>query len=197
MIQIGNTLLSFDIFECTFLCDLWACKGACCYEGDSGAPLTNVEAIEIETYYPVFEKYLSSDFKTEIEKNGTSVIDTDGDLVTPLFNNRACVFTFSDEEGITKCAIEKAFLAGEIPFRKPVSCHLFPIRITEYKDYDAVNYQQIPICQPGRICGHKNKLPLYKFLKEPLIRKYGEEWYKEVEIAAEYVSNRNNVQFEQ
>jgi len=195
MIQIGDTILSFDIFECHFLCDLSACKGACCYEGDSGAPLTNEEAIEIETHYPVFEKYLSKEFVAEIEKTGISVIDNDGELVTPLFNNRECVFTFTDQEGITKCAIEKAFLKGEIPFRKPVSCHLFPIRIKEYDDFDAVNYQQIPICKPGRACGQKNKLPLYQFLKEPLIRKYGEEWYKELEIAAAYLKTRDDAQF--
>ena len=187
MIQIGKTILSFDIFESHFLCELSVCKGACCVDGDSGAPMTEEEALMIETYYPDFEKYLSEENRQEVEIQGTSVIDKDGDLVTPLHNGRECAFTFFDEDGITKCAIEKAFLKGEIPFRKPVSCHLFPIRITEYSDFDALNYQQIGICQPGRECGSKNKLPLYQFLKEPLIRKYGEEWYKEVEIAAEYL----------
>ena len=187
MIQIDNTLISFDIFEKHFLCNLAECKGVCCVEGDSGAPLTNEEALLIEELYPVFIKYLSEENKKEVEKQGTSVVDRDGDLVTPIRDNRECVFTFIDENGITKCAIEKAFLNGEITFRKPVSCHLFPIRITEYKAYDAVNYQQLDFCKPGRTCGNKNKLPLYKFLKEPLIRKYGEQWYKELEIAAEYV----------
>jgi len=190
MIQIGNTIISFDIFESNFLCNLTDCKGSCCIDGDSGAPLTDEEAIEIETCYPVFEKYLFRKSIEEIEKSGTSIIDKDGELVTPLYNNRECVFTFVDAEGITKCAIEKAYLNGEIPFRKPVSCHLFPIRITEYNDFDAVNYQQLGICKPGRTCGSKNNLPLYQFLKEPLIRKYGEEWYKELEIAAEYVLTR-------
>jgi len=187
MIQIGKTILSFDIFESHFLCELSACKGACCVDGDSGAPLTEEEALMIETYYPDFEQYLSEENRQEVEIQGTSVIDKDEDLVTPLHNRMECAFTFIGEDGITKCAIEKAFLKGEIPFRKPVSCHLFPIRITEYSDFDALNYQQIGICQPGRECGNKNKLPLYQFLKEPLIRKYGEEWYKEVEIAAEYL----------
>jgi len=187
MIQINDTIISLAIFESSFQCDLQLCKGACCVEGDSGAPLTDEEAMEIELYYPVFEKHLCKEHKAEIEKNGTSLVDNDGELVTPLYNTRACVYTFIDQEGVTKCAIEKAFFDGEIPFRKPVSCHLFPIRITEYDDFDAVNYQEIPICQPGRNCGKSNDLPLYKFLKEPLIRKYGEQWYQELEIAAEYV----------
>jgi hypothetical protein len=187
MIQINDTIISLDIFESNFQCDLSLCKGACCVEGDSGAPLTDEEAMELELYYPVFEKYLCNEHKAEVERIGTSLIDSDGELVTPLYNKKACVYTFIDQEGITKCAIEKAFFEGEIPFRKPVSCHLFPIRISEYDDFDAVNYQQIPICQPGRSCGKGNNLPLYKFLKDPLIRKYGEQWYQELEIAAEYV----------
>jgi len=191
MIQIGNTIISFDIFECKFLCDLPMCKGACCVEGDSGAPLTDEEAIDIEIYYPIFKKYLQPKYKAEIENQGTSVVDFEGELVTPIYNNEECVFTFIDTDGITKCAIEKAYLNGEIPFRKPVSCHLFPIRITEHKDFDAVNYQQIKICEPGKKCGQKNQLPLYKFLKEPLIRKYGEQWYNELEIAADHVLNKN------
>jgi hypothetical protein len=191
MIQIGDTILSFDIFECKFLCDLANCKGACCVEGDSGAPLTNEEAIEVELYYPVFQKYLSPQYKDEIEKSGTSLVDHDGELVTPLHNQLECLFSYIDEKGCTKCAIEKAWLSGEIPFRKPVSCHLFPIRITEYDDFEAVNYQQLEICKAGRKCGKKNNLPLYQFLKEPLIRKYGGEWYNQLEIAAEYVLNRD------
>jgi hypothetical protein len=187
MIQIGKTIISLDIFESFFICNLSECKGKCCVEGDSGAPLTEDEALKIETFYPDFEKYLTESNIGEIEIQGTSVNDKDGDLVTPLFSGKECVYTFIDEEGITKCAIEKAFLNDEIPFRKPVSCHLFPIRIKEYNDFDAVNYQELAICKPGRECGGKNKLPLYMFLKEPLIRKYGEEWYREVEIAAEYL----------
>ncbi|MBP7506435.1 MAG: DUF3109 family protein [Prolixibacteraceae bacterium] len=189
MIQIGNAIISLDIFEEYFLCDLMSCKGACCVEGSSGAPLTDDEAIMIELHYPEYEKYLNEESKAETEKQGFSIIDKDGDLVTPLLNNRECVYSLIDESGITKCAIEKAYLEGIIPFRKPVSCHLFPIRITEYDTFDAVNYQKIDICRSGRICGKENKLPLYKFLKEPLIRKYGEEWYKEMEIAAGHLNS--------
>jgi hypothetical protein len=167
------------------------CKGACCVEGDSGAPLTNNEALELELHYPVFEKYIPAVHKAEVDIQGTSVIDKDGEVVTPLFGQKQCVYSFSDDDGITKCAIEKAFLKGEITFRKPVSCHLYPIRITEYDSFDAVNYQQIEICKGGRDCGTAKKVPLYQFLKEPLIRKYGEEWYQELEIAAQYVLSQN------
>ena len=190
MIQIGDAIISFDVFEKHFLCDLMACKGACCVEGDSGAPLTEGEAGLIEKYYPRFEKLLSPEHKNEVQQQGYSVIDSDGDLVTPLFNNKECAYTYTDTNGITKCAIERAFLDGEIDFRKPVSCHLFPIRITSYDDFDAVNYQQLDICKPGRACGAQQKLPLFKFLKEPLIRKYGEEWYNELEIASEYLEDK-------
>jgi hypothetical protein len=191
MIEIGRTIISRDIFEEQFLCDLLKCKGACCEEGDSGAPLTIEEAEIIEREYPNFSEYLPGKHKHEIEKQGFSVIDSDGDLVTPLLNNRQCVYTFTDERGILKCAIEKAFFEGKTTFRKPVSCHLFPIRITEYKRYDAVNYQELSICRPGKECGKAAKLPLYKFLKEPLIRKYGEEWYNEVEVAAQYLEKKH------
>ncbi|WP_241558076.1 DUF3109 family protein [Maribellus luteus] len=189
VIEVGRALLSDDIIEEHFLCDVLKCKGACCIEGDSGAPLTDEEAIQIEKDYPLFEEYLPQKHKKEVEKQGYSVIDSDGDLVTPLVNNRQCVYSFYNDNGILQCAVEKAYFEGKIKFRKPISCHLFPIRITEYRDFDAVNYQQLRICKPGRQCGASQKLPLYKFLKEPLIKKYGEEWYKELEIAADYLKS--------
>ncbi len=187
MVEIGRTLISLDIFEQHFLCDLFKCKGACCIEGDSGAPITEEELEIIEQDYSTFEGYLPEKHTKEIKKKGFSVIDSDGDLVTPLVNNRQCAYSFYDEKGILKCAIEKAYFEGKTKFRKPVSCHLFPIRITEYKKFDAVNYQELDICKPGKKCGKSQKLPLYKFLKEPLIRKYGEDWYNELVIAAEYL----------
>lgn len=184
MIEIGKTIVSFDIFEEHFLCDLAKCKGACCVEGDSGAPLTDEEAIILEEIYPIVEPYMTQEGKMVIAHQGTSMVDSDGDLVTPLVNNRECAFTYKDERGIVKCSIEKAFLDGKIDFRKPVSCHLFPIRITEYKRFEAVNYQELKICKPGRECGLAQQLPLYQFLKEPLIRKYGKDWYEQLSFAA-------------
>lgn len=184
MLEIGRTIVSLDIIEKKFLCDLLKCKGACCVEGDSGAPVTIEEAAEIQEVYREVKHYIPESHQEEVNKQGYAVIDMDGDLVTPLVNNRQCVYSF-EERGILKCGIEKAYLEGKIPFRKPISCHLFPIRITEYKRFDAVNYQQIDICKPGRECGKSEKLPLYVFLKEPLTRKYGDEWYEQLVFAAE------------
>lgn len=169
MVEIGRAIISRDVFEKHFMCDLLKCKGACCVEGDSGAPLTNEEAKIIEENYLSFENYLPESHKREIKKQGYSVIDSDGDLVTPLVDNRQCAYSFFDEKGILKCAIEKVHFEGKIDFRKPISCHLFPIRITEYKRFDAVNYEALKICKPARKCGKVNEMPLYRFLKEPLI----------------------------
>ncbi|MDR2910391.1 MAG: DUF3109 family protein [Bacteroidales bacterium] len=187
MVEIGRTLISDDIFEEYFMCDLLKCKGNCCIEGDSGAFITSNEAAIIKQDYSSFEVYIPEEHIKEIKKQGYSVIDNDGDLVTPLVNNRQCVYSFNDEKGILKCSMEKAYFEGKTNFRKPVSCHLFPIRITEYEKFDAVNYQKLDICKPGIICGSSSKLPLFKFLKEPLIRKYGHEWFMELEMAAKYI----------
>ena len=190
MLEIGRTIVSLDVLEKKFLCDLLKCKGACCVEGDSGAPVTPDEVEAIKESWSEIKAYIPENHQDEINERGFAVIDLDGDLVTPLLNNRQCVYTF-EENGILKCGIEKAFLDGKTKFRKPVSCHLYPIRITEYKRFDAVNYQEIDICKPGRQCGKIEKLPLYVFLKEPLIRKYGEEWYEQLSYAAEnYVEQK-------
>ena len=140
MIQIEDKIISQEIFDQQFVCDLNACKGACCVEGDSGAPLLKNEAKELEKSYSIIRKYLSADGKEAIKKQGFSVIDSDNDLTTPLVNNRECAYVFNDS-GVTKCAIEKAYLEDEINFKKPISCHLYPIRITEYKEFDSVNYE--------------------------------------------------------
>tara|TARA_B100001142_G_scaffold301202_1_gene326635 strand:+ start:4016 stop:4579 length:564 start_codon:yes stop_codon:yes gene_type:complete len=183
MIQVQDKIISLDIFEKYFVCDLNACKGACCVEGDSGAPLTTQEEKKIKIIYQKIKPYMIEQGILEIEKQGVAVYDLEGDLTTPLVNNRQCAFVIY-ENGISKCAIEKAYMRGDINFRKPISCHLFPIRIKEYRDFDAVNYQEIKICQPACECGSKLKIPLYVFLKDSLIRKYGESWYKELLEAA-------------
>jgi hypothetical protein len=187
MLQIDNTLISLDILEKTFVCDLGACKGACCVEGDSGAPLEDEETKILETIYPVVEKYMTREGKKAVEQLGKWVIDADGDKVTPLVQNNECAYTYRNENGIVLCAIEKAFLNGEISFHKPISCHLFPIRITRYKDFDAVNYERNKLCIPARIQGEKLGIPIYQFVKNPLIRKYGEAWYEQLSIAADEI----------
>jgi hypothetical protein len=190
MLQIGKTIVSLDILEQEFCCDLRQCRGACCVEGDSGAPVTLEEVKQIKELYPQFEEYLSERNRTEIKRQGFSVTDADGDLVTPLVGNNECVYTFTDDENNTKCAIEKAFLDKGSSFRKPVSCHLFPIRITEYDRYDAINYQQLLICKSGRNCGTNKKIPLWQYLKDPLTRKYGKRWFHELETAKEAFKNK-------
>lgn len=192
MLQIDRALISFDVLEKTFVCDLQACKGACCVEGDSGAPLEEEETTLIEKIYPIVKKYMTPKGIKTVEKEGSWVIDMDGDKVTPLVNKKECAYTFIDEEGIVKCAIEKAFFNKEIDFRKPISCHLYPIRITKYNDFDAVNYETNKLCIPARICGEKHGVEIYRFVKDPLIRKYGEDWYKQLEIAVEELAKQKD-----
>ncbi len=179
MIQVEDKIISMDVFEKHFVCDLSACKGACCVEGDSGAPLLKEEENILDEIYEKVKPYMRKEGIIEIENHGVAVYDADGDLTTPLVNNKECAFvTF--EDGIAKCTIEKAHLDRKIDFKKPISCHLFPIRIKEYKDFDAVNYEKIKICNPACECGRKLEVPVYAFLKKPLIRKYGQIWYKEL-----------------
>ena len=191
MIQIEDKIISLDIFETYFFCDLSACKGSCCVEGDSGAPLLYEEKKILEEIYEKVKPYMSKEGKVEVEKNGVSTIDKDGDLTTTLVKNKECSFVIF-ENGIAKCSIEKAYNNGSIEFKKPISCHLFPIRIAEYPDFEAVNYEKIKICKPACDCGSKLKIPLFVFLKEPLIRKYGESWYEELLKVNSQLKNKDN-----
>lgn len=185
MLKINQALVSVDILEKSFVCDLQKCKGECCVSGDSGAPLEEEETTELEEAWPVVKEYLQEEGRESIEQYGLYLRDADGDLVTPLIKGyRECAYTIF-ENGIATCAIEKAYLDGKIRFRKPVSCHLYPIRIQKLKNYDAVNYDRWDICAAACTLGDKLKVPVYKFLKEPLIRKYGEQWYHELEFAAD------------
>ena len=179
MIQVEDKIISLDIFEKFFVCDLKACKGACCVEGDSGAPLQIKEEVTLNDIFEEVKPYMNPQGIAAIEKKGVAVYDFEGDLTTPLVNNKECAFVVF-EKGVSKCSIEKAYIDGRIGFKKPISCHLFPIRITEYRDFDAINYEEIKICKPACECGSKLEFPLYVFLKEPLIRKYGERWYQKL-----------------
>lgn len=179
MIQLEDKIISLDIFDKYFVCDLNICKGACCVEGDSGAPLLLEEKIKLEKIYEKIKPYMTKKGIESIKKEGLAVIDEDGDLTTTLVNDKECSFV-NFENGIAKCSIEQAYTDGAIQFKKPISCHLFPIRIKQYKDFEAINYEAIKICEPACNCGSKLEIPLYVFLKEPLIRKYGEEFYKEL-----------------
>ncbi len=190
LISIGKTLVSTEVLEEQFVCDLQKCKGECCIAGDSGAPLEESELNEIDKYYEVVKPYLQAEAIESIEKLGHYLIDSDNDWVTPLVHgNRECVYTVF-ENGIAKCSFEKAFFEGKIPFRKPVSCHLYPVRITKFKTYDAVNYDRWDVCAAACKLGKSLKVPVYKFLKDSLIRKYGEEWYAQLEIAAHLLEEK-------
>jgi len=189
MIQIGDKIISLDIFEKKFVCDLNACKGACCVEGDSGAPINKKEEKILYNIYEKVKPYMIDEGILAVESKGVAVYDSEGELTTTLVENQECAFV-NYENGIAKCTIEKAYNEGKIDFKKPISCHLFPIRIKEYNDFDAVNYEEIKICKPACDCGSKLQVPVYVFLKEPLIRKYGEDWYKELLAASILLENK-------
>ncbi len=186
MIQIEDKIISLDIFKKYFVCDLQACKGACCVEGDSGAPISLEEKQKLESIYQKIAPYMSKKGIKTIEEKGIAVIDIEGDLTTSLVNNRECSFVVF-EEGISKCSIEKAYNDGKTDFKKPISCHLFPVRTHSYQNFEAVNYEKIKICTPACECGSKLKIPLYVFLKEPLVRKYGINWYNKLKLAAKKI----------
>ena len=179
MISVGKAVISEDVADKFFVCDLNKCKGACCVEGDLGAPLEESELALLEEVYDKVKPYLSKKGIDAIEEQGLYIRDEDGDLTTTTIGNRECAYAIYDK-GILKCGIEKAYLKGDITFKKPISCHLYPIRITKYEEYDAVNYERWDICNPACSNGKKLGVPVYQFLKEPLIRKYGEKWYDEL-----------------
>lgn len=191
MIQIEDVVVSFDVLREKFLCNLAACNGACCIEGDAGAPVDLDEVEKLEEVLPLIWEELSPEARAVIDQQGVAYIDREGDLVTSIVNNKDCVFTCYDEKGCCYCAIEKACREGKTDFYKPVSCHLYPIRIGDYGPYKAVNYHRWEVCKAAVLLGTKENLPVYKFLKEPLIRKFGENWYKELEIAAEELEKQH------
>ena len=181
MLLIQDTIISPDILEEDFQCDLSVCKGICCVEGESGAPVEKEEVIRLEEVLPLIWDDLSNKAKEVIEKQGVVYVDKDGEYVTSIVAGKDCIFTCYDENGRCQCAIEKAFHEGKTDFYKPVSCHLYPVRVAQYKDFRAVNYHQWSVCEAARILGKKNTIKIYQFLKEPLIRKFGKEWYEELE----------------
>ena len=182
MIQIGKTIISLDLLESRFVCDLEKCKGECCVYGDSGAPLEEEEVDILYKIYPSVKPYLRDEGIRTIEKNGTSFIDSDGDNVTPLIEGKECAYTYYEGE-IVKCAIEKAFNDNVIKFRKPISCHLYPARLIKYPEFTAVNYNRIDLCKSAIEKGMKENIQLFVFLKESLIRKFGIKWYNELKIS--------------
>lgn len=188
MISIDNKLISDEIIESQFVCDLNKCKGGCCVDGDAGAPLEKDELQHIDAVFDAVKPYLTAEHLKEIERQGRYVYDEEFGWVTPAINGGICVYATTDKWGIVKCAIEQAYNAGQVQWKKPISCHLFPIRISYSKNRktEYLNYEpRETLCAPGCALGEKLKIPVYKFLKEPLIRKYGEEFYGALEQVAE------------
>ncbi len=188
MIAIDNVLLSDELIHEHFVCDLQKCKGGCCVDGDCGAPLSDEEADTLTEIYPKIKSYLSPEYIAAIEEQGTHVMDDEFGKVTPTINGGICAYGYIDDLGIVKCGIEKAWKDGAVEFRKPISCHLFPIRIKEHPGYEAVNYEPRPtLCSPACNFGNNQKVPVYQFLKDAIIRKYGEEFYETLDaVAKEY-----------
>jgi hypothetical protein len=184
MIEIDNKLVAQELFKKKFVCDLSACKGACCIEGDAGAPVTQKEIAIIESDLEKIKPYMRSEGIEAIEREGVAYEDFDGQMVTTLINEKECAFVYFDQNGITKCSIEKANRENKTEFLKPISCHLYPIRVKELKFYDSLNYDEWDICEPACACGSELNVPVYKFLKEPIIRKYGSDFFDKLNIVA-------------
>ncbi len=184
LLEVKDKVVSTQLFERKFVCDLNACKGACCVNGDSGAPITFEEIDLLEEDLDQIKPYMREEGIAAVEETGVFYMDIENEPVTTLVNGHECAFVFFDEKGITKCAIEEAYNQGKTTFKKPVSCHLYPIRVMNFHEKKALTYNEWDICAPACACGDKLDVPVYKFLKEPIIRAFGEEFYTELDIAA-------------
>lgn len=195
MLEILGTLVSLDLFKVMFCCDLSKCHGMCCVEGDEGAPVEMEEVEKLEESLSIVWDELSKEAKAKIDAEGVVYPDRDGDLVTQIVNGKDCVFVKYDnvslDGGKTKgprcalCAIDGAYRQGKFNWQKPISCALYPVRLTMIGDMVGVNVHKWDVCEPARQLGKKLQMPVYKFLKEPLIQRFGKEWYDEVCLAAE------------
>lgn len=181
LVQIDDKILSTDLFERKFVCDLNACKGACCIEGDAGAPLTMEEVDILEEILEDVKPYMRPEGIAAVEETGVFYMDMTNEPATTLVNNAECAFVYFDEQNTAKCAIEKAWLEGKVSWKKPISCHLYPIRVNTIGDSVALNYEEWTICKPACACGEKLDVPVYRFLKEPIIRAFGEEFFQDLE----------------
>lgn len=195
MLQIQNTIVTLDLAEEFFCCDLEKCLGACCIEGDAGAPVTIEEVAKIEEALPVVEPEMLPRAVEEVRQNGVAYVDQEGDLVTTILDGRNCAFTCYAPGGICLCALEKAFREGKTGFKKPASCSLYPLRLTTYPTFTAVNYHRWKICRDAVANGRKKGIRLYQFLRGPLTERFGQEWYDELAQASElYLSQKDNLQ---
>lgn len=181
MIQIGKAIVSEEIIDEKFVCNLSKCKGACCVDGDAGAPLNEDELQILEEIYPKIKHLLLSKGVEAIEEQGLYTINSKGDIETTLIDEKDCAYVIFDDKNIAKCGIEEAYNQGIIDWKKPISCHLYPIRVLEFSTFTTVNYHHWKICDDACSLGKELKIPVYKFVKEALVRKFGEAWYAELE----------------
>lgn len=185
MFQLGKTLVSEEIIENDFVCNLSACKGACCIDGDAGAPLEDDEIDILKAIYPKVKPFLRPEGIAAIEEQGTHTTNAFGEHETPLIDGADCAYVIFDEHNTALCAIEEAYNQGEVDWKKPVSCHLYPIRVKAYSEFSAVNYNRWHICDDACSLGKELQVPIYKFVKEALVRKFGADWYSDLERVAE------------
>ncbi len=190
LFEIEGRIIAGDILTEPFCCDLAECRGACCVEGNSGAPLDGDECVVLEREYPNFQQFMTSEGKAAVERQGYFVVDEDGEPTTTLVAPEAeCAYSYN-ADGITLCAIERAFNEGLTDFQKPISCHLYPIRVKRFSDGSiGLNYHRWDVCGCAVECGKRNNMPLYKALKEPLVRRFGEAFYGELEEIAKAINN--------
>lgn len=185
MLQIGNVLASLDIVQRFFCCNFDKCLGECCIEGDAGAPITTEEYDKLKEILPIVWDDLLPTAQEVVEQQGVGYVDSEGDLVTSIVDGRNCVFTCYGPNGLCQCAIEKAFREGKTDFQKPVSCHLYPARVTDYPTFSAINYHRWKICKAAETLGRQKGIRLYQFLEAPLTRRFGKDWYDEFKTACE------------
>lgn len=185
MFQLGKTIVSEDIIEKDFVCNISACKGQCCIDGEAGAPLNEQETNILEEIYPKVKPFLRKEGIKAIEEQGTWIKSDFGELETPLINGGACAYVIFDEKNTALCAIEEAYNKGLVSWKKPISCHLYPVRVKDYSEFAAVNYHKWNICDDACSLGKELQVPVYKFVKEALVRKFGQNWYDELEKTAQ------------
>jgi hypothetical protein len=189
-IEVGPHLVSTQLFEKQFVCDLISCKGACCVHGNSGAPLTFEEIDFLEESMDSLRNLMSEEGINAVEKTGVFYMDQENEPVTTLVNGGMCAFAITDERGITKCAVECASVKGKISFEKPISCHLYPIRVKKFHDKKALVFDSWDICAPACSCGEKLAVPVYRFLKPAIIRSFGQDFYDQLQFTADQWANR-------
>ena len=196
MILIQDTIVSLEILEKEFCCNLDSCKGCCCIEGDAGAPVTPEEEQALQSMLPYLLPHMTKEAREIVEQQGIAYNDPSGERVLSIVNDKDCIFARTDHNGWCYCAIEQLFNSQKqsIPFKKPISCHLYPIRLTKVGNLTGLEYHRWDICHPARQLGHKMHLPLYRFLKEPLIRRFGQQWYDELCLTAEEWQKAKNIQ---